>query len=98
MARIVAGQIFLLQGRFVEADEMFREADQYSDGDPGLFYYWGKALSLLGLQELALEKYEKATEIDPYDADVYDAWGQALKSLGRFADAADVYRRASEYI
>jgi len=98
VARIVAGQIFLLQGRFVEADEMFREADQYSDGDPGLFYYWGKALSLLGLQELALEKYEKATEIDPYDADVYDAWGQALKSLGRFADAADVYRRASEYI
>jgi tetratricopeptide (TPR) repeat protein len=63
-----------------------------------LFYYWGKALALLGLQELALEKYEKATEIDPYDADVYDAWGQALKSLGRFADAAEVYRRASEYI
>ncbi len=97
-ARIVAGQVYLLQGRFVEADEMFREADENSDGDPGLFYYWGKTLSLLGLQELALEKYEKATEIDPYDADVYDAWGSALKSLGRFADAAEVYRKASEYI
>ncbi len=97
-ARIVAGQIFLLQGRFVEADEMFREADENSDGDPGLFYYWGKTLSLLGLQELALEKYEKASELDPYDADVYDAWGSALKSLGRFADAAEVYRKASEYI
>ena len=99
-ARIVAGQVYLLQGRFMEADEMFREADQASDGDPdpGLFFYWGKALALLGMHELALEKYEKASELDPYDADVYDAWGAALKTLGRFGDAAEVYRRAADYI
>jgi tetratricopeptide (TPR) repeat protein len=97
-ARIVAGQIFMSQGRFVEADQMFREADEHCDGEPVLFYCWGRTLSLLGLHELALEKYEKASELDPYDADVYDAWGATLKTLGRFSDAADVYRRAAEYI
>ncbi|MBS1992539.1 MAG: tetratricopeptide repeat protein [Cyanobacteria bacterium SZAS LIN-2] len=97
-SRLVAGQIYMAMGRFVEADEMFREAAEVESSDPQLYYFWGKTLSLLGLQELALEKYEKASEIDPYDGDIYDAWGAALKSLGRFAEAADVYRRAAEYI
>jgi tetratricopeptide (TPR) repeat protein len=98
LARIVAGQIYMAMGRFVEADEMFREAAEVESSESQLFYFWGKTLSLLGLQEMALEKYEKASEIDPYDGDVYDAWGAALKSLGRFAEAADVYRRAAEYV
>lgn len=97
-ARVVAGQIYLAQGRFVEADESFRIASETTDGDHALFYSWGKTLSLLGLVELALEKYEKAAELDPYDADVYDAWGNALKALGRYTEAAEVYRRAAEYI
>lgn len=97
-ARVVAGQIYLSQGRFVEADEAFRVAAETTDGDHSLFYYWGKTLALLGLVELALEKYEKSVELDPYDADVYEAWGNALKSLGRFPEAAEVYRRASEYV
>jgi len=97
-ARLVAGQVYMAMGRFVEADEMFREAAEVESSEPQLYYFWGKTLSLLGLQELALEKYEKASELDPYDGDIYDAWGAALKSLGRFAEAADVYRRAAEYI
>jgi tetratricopeptide (TPR) repeat protein len=97
-SRLVAGQIYMAMGRFVEADEMFREAAEVESSEPQLFYFWGKTLSLLGLQELALEKYEKASELDPYDGDIYDAWGAALKSLGRFAEAANVYRRAAEYI
>jgi Flp pilus assembly protein TadD len=88
----------MAMGRFVEADEMFREAAEVESSEPQLFFFWGKTLSLLGLQELALEKYEKASELDPYDGDIYDAWGAALKSLGRFAEAANVYRRAAEYI
>lgn len=97
-ARVVLGQVYVGQQRFAEADEMFASASTIYDGEQPLFYYWGKTLSILGLHELALEKYAKAVEIDPYDADVYDAWGAALKMLGRFQDAAEVYRRASEYI
>ncbi len=97
-AIVLMGQIFLSQGRFVEADEQFRVASTVFDGDALLYYSWGKSLSLLGLHELALEKYAKASEIDPYDADVYDAWGAALKTLGRFGEAAEVFKRASEYM
>jgi tetratricopeptide (TPR) repeat protein len=97
-ALVLTGQIFLSQGRFVEADEQFRVASTVFDGDAVLYYSWGKSLSLLGLHELALEKYAKASEIDPYDADVYDAWGAALKTLGRFGEAAEVFKRASEYM
>jgi len=97
-ARVLLGQLYLSAGRFAEADEMFRTASELFDGDTFLYYYWGKTLSLLGLHELALEKYSKASEIDPYEADVYDAWGATLKLLGRYADAAGVYKRAAEYI
>ncbi|MBI2811197.1 MAG: tetratricopeptide repeat protein [Candidatus Melainabacteria bacterium] len=97
-ALVLTGQIFLAQGRFVEADEQFRVASTAFDGDAILYYSWGKSLSLLGLHELALEKYAKASEIDPYDADVYEAWGAALKTLGRFGEAAEVFKRASEYM
>jgi tetratricopeptide (TPR) repeat protein len=99
-AYVLAGQIFLTDGRFVEADDMFRKAcdsDSY-EGDSVLYYSWGKTLALLGLHELALEKYEQAAEIDPYDGDVYEAWGGTLKHLGKFAEAAEVYKRASDYL
>ncbi len=70
-------------GQFVDADDMFRNAAQLFGGDSQMFYFWGETLSLLGLHELALEKFEKACEIDPYDADVYEAWGSTLKMLGK---------------
>ena len=97
-AYVLSGQIFLSKGRFVEADEMFRQASQLFEGDCPLYFAWGKTLALLGLHELALEKYQKASEIDPYDGDVYDAWGATLKALGRFSEAAEVYKRAAQYI
>ena len=97
-AKVIAGQIFLSKGRFVEADEMFRMASEAFEGDAALFFSWGKTLALLGMHELALEKYKTASEIDPYDGDTYEAWGSTLKELGRFAEAAEVYKRAAQYI
>jgi tetratricopeptide (TPR) repeat protein len=100
-AHTLAGQIFMHQGRLVEADDMFRKASDDgngSDADASLFYSWGKTLALLGLHELAIEKYQKASEIDPYDGDVYEAWGAVLKFLGRFGEAAEVYKRAADYL
>jgi Tfp pilus assembly protein PilF len=99
-AHMLAGQIFMNQGRLVEADDMFRKASDgsASDGEASLFYSWGKTLALLGLHELAIEKYQKASEIDPYDGDVYEAWGAVLKFLGRFGEAAEVYKRAADYL
>jgi tetratricopeptide (TPR) repeat protein len=97
-AQVLIGQIFLSQGRFLDADERFRTASEIYDGDCALYYSWGKSLILMGFHELALEKFQKASEIDPYDADVYDAWGAALKHLGKFGEAAEVFKRASEYM
>ncbi|MDR3614174.1 MAG: tetratricopeptide repeat protein [Candidatus Obscuribacterales bacterium] len=97
-AYVLAGQIFLSQGRFVEADDVFRRATEVYEGDAPLYYSWGKTLGLLGLHELAIEKYEQATKIDPYDGDSYEAWGATLKYLGKFSEAAEVYKRAADYI
>jgi tetratricopeptide (TPR) repeat protein len=99
-AHVLAGQIFLTQGRLVEADDMFRKASDMQNGEAEsvLYYSWGKTLALLGLHELAIEKYQRASEIDPYDGDVYEAWGAVLKFLGRFNEAAEVYKRAAEYL
>jgi superkiller protein 3 len=100
VANNLAGQILMNQGRLVEADDMFRKssANKTEEPDASLFYSWGKTLALLGLHELAIEKYQIASEIDPYDGDVYEALGATLKLLGRFAEAAEVYKRAADYI
>ena len=95
---VLLGQINLSQGQLLEADECFRAASMLYDGDVSLFYGWGKTLGLLGLHELAIEKFEKASELDPYDGDTYEAWGATLKILGRFQEAAEVFKRASEYM
>ena len=97
-AHVLEGQIFLAQGKLLEADEKFRTASLLYDGDVSLYYGWGKALGLLGLHELALEKFEKANEIDPYDSDTYEGWGASLKALGRFQEAGEVFKRAAEYL
>jgi tetratricopeptide (TPR) repeat protein len=97
-ALVLQGQIYLSQGKLLEADERFRAASLLFDGDVLLYYGWGKVLGLLGLHELALEKFQNANEIDPYDGDTYEAWGATLKVLGRYQDAADVFKRAAEYL
>lgn len=97
-ARSMMGLIYLAQGKLSEADEQFRQSSLLYEGDVTLYYSWGKTLSLLGLHELAVEKFQKAAEFDPYDGDTYEAWGATLKILGRFQEAAEVYKRASEYI
>ncbi|HEY9792966.1 MAG TPA: tetratricopeptide repeat protein [Candidatus Obscuribacterales bacterium] len=97
--RVLLGQIFLSQGKLLEADEQFRTGSELSsEGDVALYYGWGKTLGLLGMHELAIEKFKLANEIDPYDGDTYEAWGATLKVLGRYQDAAEVFKRASEYL
>ncbi len=97
-AHLLSGQIHLHLGRAAEADYMFRAAANLDDNDAQLYYSWGKTLSMLGLNEFAVEKYEKANQLDPYDPAIYEAWANALKTIGKFDVAAQVYKMASEYI
>jgi tetratricopeptide (TPR) repeat protein len=97
-AYTLCGQIYMLQGNYVEADDMFRRASTLINDDAGLYFSWGRTLSILGFHELALEKYQKASEIDPFDGDIYDSWGNALKTLGRFNEAGEVFKKASKYL
>ena len=97
-AHLLSGQIHLHLGRAAEADYMFRAAANLDDNDAQLYYSWGKTLSMLGLNEFAVEKYEKANQLDPYDPAIYEAWANALKTIGKFDIAAQVYKMASEYI
>jgi tetratricopeptide (TPR) repeat protein len=97
-AYTLCGQIYMLQGNYVEADDMFRRAAALTQEDPALFFSWGRTLSILGFHELAIEKYQKASEIDPFDGDIYDSWGNTLKTLGRFNEAGEVFKKASKYL
>ncbi len=97
-AHLLAGQIYLHLGRAAEADYMFRAASNLEDNDPLLYYAWGKTLSLLGLNEFAVEKYERANQLDPHDPVIYEAWANTLKTMGRFDQATQVYKMASDYI
>jgi tetratricopeptide (TPR) repeat protein len=94
----LCGQIFMAQGNYVEADDMFRRAADLVPDDASLYFSWGRTLSILGFHELAIEKYQKASDIDPFDGDIYDSWGNTLKTLGRFNEAGEVYKKASKYL
>lgn len=89
---------YLGEGKLQEADAAFSKASELGARDVSLFYLWAKTLSMLGLHDLALEKYEIASEIDPFDSDVYEAWGSTLKMLGRYQEATEVFKKASNYI
>lgn len=97
-AHSLLAQLAMNSGQLADADEHFLKASMLYEGDVPLFYSWGRCLCLLGMNELALEKFEKAAEIDPYEGDTYEAWAEALKTLGRFADVAAVYKQAQEYL
>ncbi len=97
-AHSLLAQLSMNSGQLADADEHFQQASQLYEGDVPLYFNWGRCLCLLGMNELALEKFEKAAEIDPYEGDTYEAWAEALKTLGRFAEVAAVYKQAQEYL
>lgn len=97
-ARIVAGQVYLLQGRFYGGGRF--GADQASDGDPdpGLFFTGAKALALLGMHELALEKCEKRPNSIPRCRRLRCLGGCTQDPGPLWRGKAEVYRRAADYI
>jgi len=97
-AHSLLAQLAMNSGQLADADDHFLKASVLYEGDVPLFYNWGRCLCLLGMNELALEKFVRAAEIDPYEGDTYEAWAEALKTLGRFADVAAVYKQAQEYL
>ncbi len=97
-AYAILGQVHMAQGNFAQADEIFAQGSKLPDLETELFLYWAKALSSLGLHEVAMEKFKQAADINPYDADIYENWAQTLKSLGRSDEASEVYKLASSYL
>src|SRR5262249_45550660 len=61
-AHALLAHVYLAQNKLAEADEKFRAASLLFEGDGQMFFAWGKTLSMLGLNEVALEKFQKASE------------------------------------
>ena len=77
---------------------MFRIAVNLNDNEADTYLYWGKTLSMLGMEEFAIEKFEKGNQIDPFNAEIYEAWANSYKKIENFEKASQIYQMATEYI
>ena len=98
LAHVLAGQIYLEQQRAAEADYMFRVAVNLNDNEADTYLYWGKTLSMLGMEEFAIEKFEKGNELDPFNFEIYEAWANSYKKIDNFEKASQIYNMATQYI
>jgi tetratricopeptide (TPR) repeat protein len=89
------------QGRFSEAIEQYRQADERwrkkeSRKRKFVLCNWADALLWQEQHEEAAKKCEEALRLDPECADACRQLGRVLKDQGRFAEAIKQYRQADE--
>jgi tetratricopeptide (TPR) repeat protein len=82
------------RGNFVEAMDLFHNAQRMNPSDPDVFYNMGNALAKTGNLDGAIENYRHALQIAPDQADVLDNLGFALYAKGQFAGAITNFEAA----
>ncbi len=65
--------------------------------DERLWFCWGTALSMLGRDEEACEKYAEAVKHKPDDHQAYSNWGVALGNLGKYKEGCEKYAEAVKH-
>ncbi len=91
-----SGLVQLRKGRPQGAAASFRQALAGRDDLPGVYFYLGEALNLLGDFEPAIDALERATEREPGEARGYQLLGRVLDSCGRPEEAMIMYQKARE--
>jgi tetratricopeptide (TPR) repeat protein len=86
--------VFLFQGRLVEAEAGFRRVLDLEPQHPGARLNLSGTLSRMGRLAEAIESCRALLDIDPGNPVAHNNYANLLKDAGRTADAADHYRRA----
>jgi tetratricopeptide (TPR) repeat protein len=85
-----------LQGRFAEAERLFRRASELAPGRGEYLFGLGKALREQKRAAEARETLEAAVRVEPDHAGARAELGRALYDLGRFAEAAAALGEAAK--
>jgi tetratricopeptide (TPR) repeat protein len=94
VARNVAGDIYLMQGKKREALKAFDTAVKNAPAYPEAHCNRGVALQQLGRLEEAVAAFDRALKLRPSYAIAHFNRGNALRDLHRDADAVSAYDRA----
>ena len=81
-------------GRFGEAEGLWRQLLALMPAEPQILGNLGAALRAQGKLEAAVEAYGQAIAAQPRMAEIHSNLGTALKDLGRLGEAVAAYRRA----
>ena len=90
------GLLYLHQGQFSKAENMYQKLIASSQNDP--VYFSNLAVALYQQQKLegAKANYKKAIELDSSRAGRFFSLGQVLKELGELHEALDNFKKAIE--
>ncbi|MFL5241723.1 MAG: tetratricopeptide repeat protein [Gemmataceae bacterium] len=89
------GWLAFLQGKWEQAAEAYRQADDIQPYNAKINYHRGMALSHLGRLEEAIDCLRRALRIDPKHAGACHALSTALSQQGKLAEALRFARHAA---
>lgn len=96
IALINLGVALDVQGRFDEALEVYREAEQIGPRRLQVYNNLGNVLSHLGRHQESLNEYRQALQLQPDNARLHNAAGCELAALDRYDRALDEFARAQQ--
>jgi tetratricopeptide (TPR) repeat protein len=82
------------QGKFADAEHLFRRAVKIDKRSADAQFQLAAALTGLDRLEEAIRPYEKALSLKPGFPEAHNNLGYAIEKLGRYEDAARHYRKA----
>ncbi|MEO5720790.1 MAG: alkaline phosphatase family protein [Chthoniobacterales bacterium] len=94
LARMLAGQAALIQGKEAEAEDIFRQVIETDTEMPALHNQMGGIYLRRGRWEEAAALFRKAIEAEPDMADAHDGLGVALRHLKKYEDSVFEHMRA----
>jgi|GEM_PF-4649520 len=97
-------------GKFDDAIEKYKQANELNPENPEVLINWGLALlhsgkneqtttsieGFIGKYEMAKEKFCRAHELKPNDPNTLMYWGIVLYNLGKTEEALEKYKKANE--
>ena len=93
-AAFMAGAVAMLEGRELEALDLFEEAAEDNPLIPHLHYYMGEVLRRTHRPQRALESFGRTVAIDPQFVPAYLAMAQVHQAAGRYDSAVDAALQA----
>jgi len=87
LAMMRLGEIYIGKGKAEEAVKLYRQGITNDPRNPEMYYGYGLALRLRGMNELAIQQFEAALEIDPKHVGAHIGRAAVMFDLGKIPEA-----------